>query len=234
MEAFNSITDVLSNGDFAMGPTNFPLLALSLILAFLMGHIISWVYMLTHSGLSYSRTFVMALILMPTIVSLVMNVLANSLILAFGMMAVFAIVRFRNILRDTLDTVYVLSSIVLGMACGSQKFTTALAGGAVLVLVMLYLWVSMYGSRHRYDLIVNLHWARPLTEVSELTQLLRRHSRTQLCASQRSHEGYQGTDISYRLLLRNPSGVELLMSELRETDGVSRVTSLQSDNESEM
>jgi hypothetical protein len=234
METLNSVTDALSHGDFGMAATNFPLLALSLILAFLMGHIISWVYMLTHSGLSYSRTFVMALILMPTIVALVMNVLANSLILAFGMMAVFAIVRFRNILRDTLDTVYVLTSIVLGMACGSQKFTTALAGCALLVIAMLYLWFSMYGSRHRYDLIVNLHWARPLGEINELTKLLVRHSRRQICASQRSHEGYEGTDLSYRLLLRNPAGVELLVTELRETQGISRVTTMQSENESEI
>jgi Ca2+/Na+ antiporter len=176
----------------------------------------------------------MALILMPTIVALVMNVLANSLILAFGMMAVFAIVRFRNILRDTLDTVYVLSSIVLGMACGSQKFTTALAGCALLVFAMLYLWMSMYGSRHRYDLIVNLHWARPLSELEELKKLLQRHSRSHICASQRSHEGYEGTDLSYRVLLRNPAGVDLLVSELRETDGVSRVTSMQSEDESEL
>lgn len=132
-----------------MAPTNFPALALGLLLAFCMGHIVSWVYMITHAGLSYSRSFVNALILMPTIVALVMNILSNNLIMAFGMMAVFAIVRFRNILRDTLDTVYVLTSIVLGMACGSQRFTTALLGCGFVVGVMLYLWMSMYGSRHR-------------------------------------------------------------------------------------
>jgi hypothetical protein len=234
MEAFTSITDALTGGDFGIGPTNLASLALSLVLAFLMGHIVAWVYMLTHSGLSYSRSFVLALILMPTIVALVMNVLANSLILAFGMMAVFAIVRFRNILRDTLDTVYVLTSIVLGMACGSQKFTTALIGCMLLVAAMLYLWMSLFGNRHRYDLIVNLHWARPLAEMDDLNGLLGRHGRRVLCASQRSHEGYEGTDLSYRVLLRNPRGIELLMSELRETEGVSRVTSMQAEDESEM
>src|SRR5688572_23748907 len=140
-----SITDQLAYGDFGLSPTNFAAMALSLLLAFCMGHIIAWVYMLTHSGLSYSRSFVCALILLPTIVALVMNVLANSLILAFGMMAVFAIVRFRNILRDTYDTVYVLSSIVLGLACGSQKFTTAIIGCGVLSVAMLYIWLSMFG-----------------------------------------------------------------------------------------
>ena len=35
MESFNSLADVLSNGDFGFGPTNFASLTLSLVLAFL-------------------------------------------------------------------------------------------------------------------------------------------------------------------------------------------------------
>ena len=233
-DVVNSVTEQLSYGDFGLMPTNFASMALGLLLAFCIGHVIAWVYMLTHTGLSYSRTFVNALILLPTIVALVMQVLSNNLIVAFGMMAVFAIVRFRNILRDTLDTVYVLTSIVLGMASGSQKFTTALAGCALLSAAMLYLWCSLFGSRHRYDVIVNLHWARSLMDLPELTQTLQRHSRRLICASQRSHEGYEGTDISYRVLLRNPARVDDLMSELRETNGVSRVTSMQAEDESEL
>ena len=68
------------------------------------------------------------LVLLPPIVCLVMMVLTNNLITAFGMMAVFAIVRFRNILRDTLDTTYILISLVIGMAAGTQKFASAVWG----------------------------------------------------------------------------------------------------------
>jgi fumarate reductase subunit D len=74
--------------------------------------------------------------MMPVIVALVMIVLANNLVTAFGLMAVFAIVRFRNILRDTLDTAYVLAVIVLGMACGMQKFATAVLGCAAIAAVL--------------------------------------------------------------------------------------------------
>lgn len=230
----DSFSQGITSGDFGMAPTNFPALALGLLMAFSMGHLVAWVYMLTHSGLSYSRTFVNALILMPTIVALVMNVLANNLITAFGMMAVFAIVRFRNILRDTLDTTYVLTVIVLGMACGSQKFTSAIIGCALIVSAYLYLWLSVFGSRHHYDIIVNLHWGRSLGDLPELARTLSRHSRRTICASQRSHEGYEGTDFSYRLLLRDPKRVEDLMTDLRQTQGVSRVTTMRADDESEI
>ena len=114
-------------------------MVLGLLVAFAGGHLVAWVYMLTHSGLSYSRTFVNSLVVIPTIVSLVMMVLSNNLITAFGLMAVFAIVRFRNILRDTLDTTYILSVIVIGMAAGTLKYSTAIVGCAVTLGVFIYL-----------------------------------------------------------------------------------------------
>ncbi len=226
--------DWLTNADYGSAPPNWPAMVLGLLLAFSCGHIIAWVYMLTHSGLSYSRSFVNSLIVMPTIVSLVMMILSNNLITAFGMMAVFAIVRFRNILRDTLDTTYVLTVIVLGMATGSQKFGSAIIGCVVISLAMLYLWYSSFGSRHRYDVIVNLHWARSIKELADLRRTLLRHSWKSHLASQRSHEGYEGTDLSYRLLLRDSNRVEDLMTELRQITGVSRVTSMLAEDESEL
>ena len=170
----------------------------------------------------------------PVVVALVMMVLSNNLVTAFGLMAVFAIVRFRNILRDTLDTSYVLAIIVIGMACGTMKFATAVMGCVLMSLIMLYLWLSSFGTRHRYDVIINLHWGRPLGDVAELKALLHRHSLKSACASQRSHDGYDGTDFSYRLLLRDPDRMNDLLGELRALPGVSRLTGLKADEQSEI
>jgi hypothetical protein len=226
--------DWLFYGDFGSMPSNWPAMLLALLLSFACGQTIAWVYMKTHSGLSYSRTFVNSLILLPVIVSLVMMVLSNNLVTAFGMMAVFAIVRFRNILRDTLDTTYILTAIVIGMAAGTQKFASALIGCSIVAMTMLYLWHTSFGSRHRYDIIVNLHWARSLKELPDLQRVLGRHSWNVHLASQRSHEGYEGADVSYRLLLRDPNRVEDLLSEVRQVTGVSRVTSMLAEDESEL
>ena len=119
--------DSLINGDFGRAPTNFPAMLLGLLLSLAGGHVLAWVYMITHSGLSYSRSFVKSLIVMPVVVALVMHVLSNNLITAFGMMAVFTIVRFRNMLRDTLDTTYILLVLALGVGApevrhGGRRF----------------------------------------------------------------------------------------------------------------
>lgn len=226
--------DGFLNGDIGRAPTNFPALLLGLLLAFAGGHIIAWVYMATHSGLSYSRSFVKSLIVMPIVVALVMHVLAHNIITAFGMMAVFTIVRFRNMLRDTLDTTYILLVLVLGMAAGSQKFTSAVAGLAIMALALLYLWATSFGSRHRYDLILNLRWTRPLGELSEVERLLMRHTRRSHRASQRGDESGAGADLSYWLLLRDPARTNELLNEVRAVNGVAQVSSIQAEDESEV
>jgi hypothetical protein len=133
-----------------------------------------------------------------------------------------------------LDTTYVLTVIVIGMATGTQKFASAIIGCALVSMAMLYLWYTSFGSRHRYDVIVNLHWSRSIKELMDLRRILDRHSWKAHLASQRSHEGYEGTDLSYRLLLRDSDRVEDLLTELRQVTGVSRVTSMLAEDESEL
>jgi hypothetical protein len=224
----------LYHGDYAASALNVPVLVLGLLLAFICGQAVAWVYMTTHSGLSYSRSFTNSLVLMPVLVSLVMSVLNNNLVTAFGLMAVFAIVRFRNILRDTLDTGYVLSVIVLGMSCGTGRFSIAVIGCVTIIGVLLALWYVSFGSRHRFDLVLNLHWAGSPKELNPLRQLLERHSMKTHCASQRFSNLNGGTDLTYRVLLRNPDRAEELLDELRELGGVSRLTSMKAENESEV
>jgi hypothetical protein len=224
----------LTRADFGSAPDDLPGMLLGLMIAFLCGHVVAWVYMACHSGLSYSRSFVNALVVLCLIVALVMMVMANNLLIAFGLMAVFAIVRFRNILRDTLDTTYILASITVGMAAGTRKFGTAVIGTALFAAVMLYLRWTAFGSRHRYDLILNLHWGRPLPELPDLGLLLERHSRRTTVASQRAGQGFEGADLSYRLLLRDSGRVDELLGELKAFPGVSRVTSVRAEDESEV
>jgi hypothetical protein len=228
------MNDWFLRGDYGTAPTNYATFLIALLLAFVCGHVVAWIYMLTHSGLSYSRSYVNTLIIMPVIVALVMMILANNLVLAFGLMAIFAMVRFRSVLRDTLDTAYVLVVIVLGLACGTLKFTSAILGCVGMASIMVYFWASGFGTRHRYNLILNVQWARPVTELADLRQLLERHARSSTCASQRSSDSSKAVDISYRLLMRDPARTHELIEEVQALNGVSKVTCLQAGDESEI
>jgi hypothetical protein len=224
----------LLNGDAATAPLPLGVLLLALLLAFLLGQALAWIYIAAHQGISYSRGFVVSLLALPVIVTLVMMVLAHSIVTAFGLMAVFAIVRFRNILRDTLDTVYVLTAIVAGMACGTQKFTTAVIGGAVVGGILLYVRLTSFGSRRRYDYILDVEWtaadAVPLT----LEEVLRRHACRAECRQRRAIAETGITALSYHLLLRDPGRVTELLSEVKTLRGIAAISGVPAGDESEV
>lgn len=137
--------------DAAAGPFGPYSILLSLLLAFVLGQMLAWVYYATHSGLSYSRTFVQSLILISVVVSLVMAVIGNSIITAFGLMGALAIIRFRNVLKDTRDMAFVFCTLVIGMACGSQRYAVAVIGAICLCAIALYLHWTAFGSHRPHN-----------------------------------------------------------------------------------
>ena len=139
MQALDASTRL--GADFSLEST-----LLSLLLAFVLGQVIAWTYAWTHSGLSYSRSFTQSLVLMTIVVALVMFIIGNSIVTAFGLLGALALIRFRNVLKDTRDTVFVFASLVVGMAVGTQRFQLADLGTAALLLVVVYLSKTSFGT----------------------------------------------------------------------------------------
>ena len=218
--------------DFAVAGASVETAVLALLLCFCIGHVVAWVYMWTHEGLSYSRMFTMSLLAMPVVVALVMMLMAGNIVIAVGLLAVFTVVRFRNVLKDTRDTTFVLWAIVEGMAAGTLRFGIAVLGCVVISLVFIYLKLTAFGGRHRYDVVVNLQWRGDGDSLDTLQPILWRHTVRAQLAGHRLLDDRQ--DLSYRLSLRDPSRAGDLLSDLRGTSGVSGVHLYRREDESEV
>lgn len=206
---------------------------LVLLLAFVIGHVVSWVYTWTHSGMSYSQMFASSLLVMPVLVALVMVLMASNVLIALGLLAVFSMIRFRNVLKDTRDTTFVLWAISEGVACGTLRFGIAVLACVTLSIIMLYLWLTSFGGRHRYDVILSVEWAGAGDSMGTLKPILRRHSLRANLAAQHDLEADK-VDISYRLLLRDPSRSRELLNELQQATGVTRVSMFHRSDEAEV
>ena len=93
LEWLQNALDVVRAGDTSTSPP-VETIMLSLLMAFVIGQIIAWIYMATHATPSYSSSFVASLVVLPVIVSLMMILMAGSLMIAFGLLAVFAVSGF--------------------------------------------------------------------------------------------------------------------------------------------
>ena len=230
------MTDVLDQfltGGFGNPAEGASSVLLAMLVAFCIGHVVAWVYMWTHEGVSYSRMFTASLLAMPVLIALVMVVMAGSIFVAFGLLAVFTVVRFRNVLKDTRDTTFVLWAIVEGMACGTMRLGLAVLGAAVVAFVFLYLWATMFGGRHRYDVVVTLQARLDGLALEGIQPIFKRHSiRSQLASRRELDEERQ--DLSYHLMLRDPARAKELVTELQTAEGVDRVAMYRREDESEI
>jgi hypothetical protein len=217
-------------GEQMRAPLDLSVVLLSLGIAFLGGQTFAWVYLATHSGRSAPRSLVNTVVVLPVLVALMMLVLQDNLVTAFGMMSIFAIVRFRNVLSETHDTTYVFAAIMLGVAAGTQHFSIALVGCLSVSAILFYLSLVSFDRRITHDLVLHLHWTRPPAELPVLNALISRHGRNTECTSFRSREA-GGCDLSYLLLLRDPSGVERMLAELNALEGVQRVNTFKGQDE---
>ncbi len=198
-----------SNGG---GPVEQVLLCL--LLTVVLGQAIAWTYAGTHSGLSYSRSFTQSLVLLTVIVGLVMLVIGNNIVTAFGLIGALAIIRFRNVLKDTRDTAFVFLALVIGMAVGSEKYLTAILGTAGIAAVAFYLHYTSFGSLGRFDGQLSLVIARGAGDQG-IAHLLRRFCRSsrELVARPSVEEGL--TELVFAVRLRDRRRGDDLLSDLR-------------------
>lgn len=208
-------------------------LVLSLLAAFVIGQLVAWVYIRTHSGVSYSRSFAQSLVLLTIIASLVMFVIGNSIVAAFGLIGALAIIRFRNVLKDTRDTVFIFLTLVLGMAIGSQRIPVAVVGGAFLLLVAGWLHFTAFGTRGRFDGHLSFTTATLVDEVREaLRAILARHCRRSKTVT--VHDSGEQVETVFQVRLRDRRRGREMIDELRALDGVADVILVLRDEHTEL
>ena len=75
-------------------------MGVNILVAMLLGFIISYLYRTTHRGLSYSQSFTLTILFVTVIVAVVMMVIGGSLARAFALVGALSIIRFRTPIKE--------------------------------------------------------------------------------------------------------------------------------------
>jgi len=136
---------------FIYGPTD---ILINMALAFVLGLIISYIYKVTHKGLSYSQSFMLTIVFVTFIVGVVMMVIGNNLARAFALVGALSIIRFRTVIKDTKDTAYIFLGLAAGMAAGTSSYFLAVAGTGFFSVIALVLHATNYGSFYKSEFLL--------------------------------------------------------------------------------
>jgi uncharacterized membrane protein YhiD involved in acid resistance len=197
---------------------------LSLLLAFALGQVLAWVYYFTHSGLSYSKSFVQSLILITVVIAMVMAVIGTNIITAVGLMGALAIVRFRNIIKDTRDIAFIFCSLVVGMAAGSQRYDVAIIGTLILSLIAIYLYLTGFGTHQPHNGFLRFSFRGHIEPDSPIPTILKRFCGSfTLISAQASGFGTAEVEYAYQLMIRNAAKNQQMLSELQQIEGLENI-----------
>lgn len=220
----NQLWDILDGVPSSGGMFTPENVLLSLLLAFVLGQVLAWVYYFTHSGLSYSRSFVQSIVLITVVVAVIMAVIGNNIVTAFGLMGALAIIRFRNVIKDTRDIVFIFCALVVGMAAGSQRCAIAVLGTIFLSLITLYLHFSSFGAHLPHNGFLRFSMLRPIDGKHPVLSIFKRFcSNFKLVSVQDNAASGLPVDYAYQLMIRNSTQNEQLLSELNKLEGIGNI-----------
>ena len=197
-------------------------LILALLVAFIIGQLNAWCYKWTHRGVSYSRTFTHALVLIAIIAAMSMSLVASNALIAVGLLGGLAIIRFRTVVRDSRDTSYVFLCLICGMAAGFGYHGTAVIGAVATNLVALYLHVTGFGAWYATDSLLRFQINASALSSSAFESLLSRFCRrfSVISVDESTVPGVATESVcqcAYKVRLRDPEQGPDLIAALKAT-----------------
>lgn len=126
---------------------------IAMVASFAVGLFIYFVYKKTFSGVIYSHTFNVSLIVLSMATTLIIMGISSNVLLSLGMVGALSIVRFRTPMKDPLDLVYLFWSIAAGILCGAGFIPLVIIGSILIGLVLVF-FINRLTIENPYLLVV--------------------------------------------------------------------------------
>lgn len=126
---------------------------MTIVVAAIMGLVVAKLYKYTHTGLYYSQSFALTLVLMTVMIAVVLVAIDSNVARAISFASAFCImrpIRFRTNLREPRDVAFLFLSTGIGLVVGIGAYIYAVAA---IVLMGLLLIVMFKGNLFAPDYV---------------------------------------------------------------------------------
>ena len=148
------------------GTISTPELLLSLLVALISILIVAFTYKKNYTGVAFSKSFILSLILLSMVTTLVIRTITSNLALSLGMVGALSIVRFRTAVKDPIDTIFMFWSITIGIMSGAGLYLVTILATIVLGILYSLSFILVFKPNDKYILVmkVNKDYASKLSE----------------------------------------------------------------------
>jgi len=147
----------------------------NLLIAFLLSHILSLVYVKYSNSLSNKKIFSNNFYLITLTTTLIITVVKSSLALSLGLVGALSIVRFRAAIKEPEEIAYLFLCIAIGLGMGANYTLVTVVGfGIILALVII---LNRYTRKNidQEEMFCTISLNKKIN-LEELLNMLKKHS----------------------------------------------------------
>lgn len=177
--------------------------------------VVAKLYMVTHGGYSYSKSFLHTIVLVGVTVTLIMVIIGSDIARAFALVGAMSIVRFRTPVKDSRDLVFIFAAIAIGMACGTKFHVFAVIFTLFIAALLLAFHYGRFGELSSKGYVLKLRIdSSDREQVAALYgEMCRRYS---IVSVNRSN-GADVEDVIYEIELKRGVTYKDLLDRLSQT-----------------
>ncbi len=127
---------------------------LSLIVAFMIGIFIIYVYRKTYTGVVYSKAFSLCILMLSMVTAMIIRTISSNISLSLGMVGALSIVRFRTAVKEPVDTGFMFWGITAGIMSGAGLYLIAIIASLSLGVLYFVSYLMGFKVSNRYLLVL--------------------------------------------------------------------------------
>lgn len=199
---------------------SIPQVIMNLCLAFSLSFLVATLHRKLQEGPTSASSFTLTLLVTPVVVCMIMMAIGSNVALSLGLVGALSIVRFRTVIKDTVDMSFLFLTIGIGLCCGAGAYALAIFGATFVCLIALVLKTLFVTRRGlgEYILVFRQSAAQQGSAgevIDDLVSWQKLHSVADLGTN-------EGCEYTYRVRLGKSLTPDALIRRLKQIDGLSQ------------
>ncbi|MDP4008077.1 MAG: DUF4956 domain-containing protein [Candidatus Peregrinibacteria bacterium] len=201
--------------------------------AFVLMLALALTYKSTHKGLSYSQSFVSAIVLIGLITTAAMMIIGSNVVSAVALLGAFSIIRFRTPVKDVRDISFIFLSLVVGMGVGTENHQIALITTVVMMIIVFIFHYTNFGSIRKYGYILTFNFDSKKGKDNAFKAVFDKYLRTKTLLHVNAVKDGHTLDFTFNVNLKNNNDSDKFVDELSKVIGIEDVDFLTAKNDIE-
>lgn len=117
---------------------------ISFCMCVLLSLFVYFIYKKTYTGVLYSKSFNLSILLISIITCMIMMIISSNLAVSLGMVGALSIIRFRAAIKDPKDIAYLFWAIGIGLSTGTGVYIIGVVGSIFISILLILMDKGLY------------------------------------------------------------------------------------------